>query len=104
MGLFGASPEKIEKWTEKGNIKKLIGVLNSDDAALKRMASDAMGKIGGQDVLDYCKENSENADDKVRWHVTQILGNIGTKEAMDILSTVNDPLNKMTKRLKDKVR
>jgi HEAT repeat protein len=91
MGLFSISPEKVERWTQEKNVKKLLGCLKSDDAAVRRMATESLGKIGGTEVLDYCRQNAQSPDDKTRWHITQILGQITSPEAMTILGTVKAP-------------
>ena len=95
MALFGPTSEKVEKWVATGKINKLIGALQSSDAVIRRLAAEGLGKIGGPQVLDFCKENASSMDENVRWHITQILGLIGTPEAMKILETVQNPAEKI---------
>jgi len=91
MGLFSTTLEKVERWTGERNVKKLLGCLTSSDAAVRRAATEGLGKIGGPEVIEYCRKNAQNPDDKTRWHVTQVLGQIGSPEAMAILGTVKSP-------------
>jgi len=91
MGLFGANPRKVEKWTESGNVTKLVKVLEASDIALRRMAIEGMAKIRDREVLDYCAMNAESPNETIRWNITQILGMIGSREAMEILASVKDP-------------
>ena len=100
MSLFGATPEKIEKWTAAGKVRKLIGALSSEDAVVRRMAAEGLGKIGSPAVLAYCRDNASSMEENVRWHITQILGIIGTPEAMKILENVQDPASKISMRIK----
>jgi len=91
MGLFGPTPEKVEKWVSKGQVSKLISSLKSEDALIRRLASEGLAQIGGPEVMQFCKENARNSDEQLRWSVTQILGQMGTPEAMKLLGTVQDP-------------
>jgi len=100
MGLFGPTAEKVENWTATGKVKKLIGCLKSDDAVIRRLASEGLAKVGGEEVLDYCRKNGQSTDTDVRWHITQILGMIGTSVAMEVLSTVEDPGAKWDEKAK----
>ena len=102
MGLFGPTPEKIEKWISKGSVDKLVKYLSSEDAIIKQMSVEGLAKIGGPKVLSYCKSNANSMDDQVRWQVTKILGLIGTKQAMDILATVEDPGDRIARKHKKK--
>jgi HEAT repeat protein len=103
MALFGASPEKVEKWIAKGNVKKLIGALTSEDAVIRRMTAEGLGKIGGPEVLEYCRENAVSSNQEIRWSITQILGIIGSPEAVKILETVRDPAEASGMRAKKPV-
>lgn len=100
MGLFGPTPEKVEKWVQAHKVEKLIGALKSDDAIVVRVAAEGLGQIGNSEVLQYCKDNATSENKDVRWQVTKILGLIGTPEAMDLLGKVQDPIAAMTKRVK----
>lgn len=100
MGLFGPTPEKVEKWVQARKVKKLIGALNSDDAIVVRMAAEGLGKVGGSEVLQYCKDNAANENKDVRWQITKILGLIGSPAAMEILGTVQDPIDAIGRRVK----
>lgn len=104
MALFGPSPEKVEKWIAQGNVKKLIGALTSDDAVVRRLAAEGLGKIGGPKVLDYCRDNGTSTDQNVRWAITQILGMMGTPEAVKILESVRDPAEAIGMRAKKPVQ
>lgn len=102
MSLFGPSPEKIEKWTEQKNASKLLSCLSSDDATMRRLAAEGLGKVGGPEVLEYCKSNARNSDHNVRWHISQILGLMGTPEAMKIMQDVMDPTEAIKRGAKRK--
>ncbi|MBZ0270664.1 HEAT repeat domain-containing protein [bacterium] len=91
MALFGPTHEKIERWSAERNAKKLLGALSSDDSTIRRAAAEALGRIPSPEVLDYCRKRANSTDQNERWTVTQILGFIGTPEAMKILETVQDP-------------
>ena len=104
MALFKPTIEKVQVWASKGNVKKLIEALSSSDAAVQRFAVEGLGKIGGRETLEYCRQNATNKDPKVRWHVTQILGLLGSPEAVKILSTVDDPTVALEKSLKEKYK
>ncbi|MCZ7582349.1 MAG: HEAT repeat domain-containing protein [Deltaproteobacteria bacterium] len=100
MSIFGVSAEKVEKWTQDGNAKKLLGALKSDDAVIRRLAAEGLAKVGGEDVLAYCKKNAQDPDKNVRWHITQILAMMGTPEAVRILAEVKDPTSEWDERAK----
>jgi HEAT repeat protein len=104
MPLFGASHEKVEKWIADRNVKKLLDALKSDDATLRRSATEGLGRIRGPEVIAYCKNNAHHQDQNVRWNVTQILGLIGTPEAMKILAEVRDPTDEMVRKAENAKR
>ncbi len=66
MGLFETTPEKIEKWTAARNVKKLIAALNADNTVIRELSATGLAKVGGPEVLKYCKENATSADQRVR--------------------------------------
>jgi HEAT repeat protein len=90
MGLFGPTPEKIEAWAAKGNVKKLLESVASTDAIIRELSVAALASVGSAEVLGYCRENAKSMDDTIRWDVTRILGLIGTPEALEILATVQE--------------
>ena len=100
MGIFKPSVNQIEKWKEQKNVKKLLGGLSIQDYAIQQAAAEALSKIGGQEVLDYCKEKAKDFDPKIRWLISLILGGIGTPQAMKILGTVEDPTETLSQRIK----
>jgi len=102
MALFGPTSEKIEKWAAAGNAKKLFSVLHSNDAVMRRAAIEGLAKVRGPEVFQYCRDNAHHPDQQVRWCVTQILGLIGTPEAMEILGTVLDPTDQMKRNIRKK--
>lgn len=108
MPLFETTISKVENWTATKNVKKLFGALSSADAVVQRAAAEGLSRIRTPEVLQYCRANAMDTNPKVRWHITQILGLIGTSEAMKILETVEDPTDaiqkklEMQKKLKDK--
>ena len=93
MLFSGPKLEDIDKWASKGNVKKLIGALKSSDALIRRQTVKALSEIGGPQVIEFCRENARSSNEQMRWHVTQILGLIGSREAVKILDTVKDPLS-----------
>ena len=102
MALFGPTPEKIEKWISKGSVGKLLKSLGTEDAIIKLMVVEGLAKLGNPEVLYYCKENATSENQEVRWQITKILGLIGTPEAMEILSMVEDPKDRMVRSFQKK--
>lgn len=100
MGFFDATPEKIEKWVSGGKVKKLIGCLTSNDAIIRRLATEGMARVGNKDVYQYCQTNATSDNEKIRWSITQMLGLMGTPQAIEILSKVQDPTSKIGMRKK----
>ncbi|MDP8223949.1 MAG: HEAT repeat domain-containing protein [Candidatus Lernaella stagnicola] len=90
MDLFEPTPGKVNAWAAKGNVKKLLGSLTSSDAVIRELSVEGLASIGSPEVLQYCRENADSADDIVRWDITRILGLIGTAEAIKILETVRE--------------
>jgi len=91
MKLFGPTTARVEKWIAARNVHKLIETLHDGDGVLRRRAAEGMADIRSTEVLDFCKENAQSDDKDIRWHITQILGLIGTPGAMKILATVHPP-------------
>ncbi len=91
MKLFGPTTSRVEKWIAGRNVKKLIETLYDGDGALRRRAAEGMAEIRSAEVLDFCSDNAQNPDKDIRWHVTQILGMMGTPVAMKILAKVHPP-------------
>ncbi len=94
MKLFGPTASRVEKWIANRNVKKLIETLHDGDGALRRRAAEGMAEIRSAEVLEFCNENAQNPDKDLRWHVTQILGLMGTPGAMKILANVHPPKKK----------
>ena len=91
MKLFGPTASRVEKWISDRKVKKLVETLGCEDGALRRRAAEGMAEIRSAEVLQYCSDNAQNPDKDVRWHITQILGLIGTPPAMRILANVRPP-------------
>lgn len=102
MALFGPTPEKVAKWVDKKNVNKLIGALTSEDAMVRRKSAEGLGMIGGHEVLQFCKKNARNENKQVRWAITQILGMIGTPEAIQVMDSVMDPTDAVRRSAKAK--
>lgn len=100
MALFATTPDKVQKWIDQGNAKKLIAALSSPDAVVRRLSAEGLGRIGGSEVMDYCKKNITNMDDTVRWHVTQILGLIGTPDAIKLMEMSGHPTDVIREKIK----
>lgn len=98
--VFAATPDKVQKWAVERNVAKLSSALTEKDPVVRRLAAEAMAQIRGAEVLDFCKQNAHASDDNLRWSITQILGLIGTAEAMSILSDVRDPATRVVRTKK----
>jgi len=91
MPLFGTKLDDVLKWAAAKDVKKLVGALKAPDAIVRRKAVEELARIRNVEVMKYCQENAQHKDRNVRWHVTQILGLIGTPQAMKILEQTEDP-------------
>ncbi len=101
MKIFAVTSDKVAKWTNDRNVDKLVGALTDKDPVIRRLAAEGMAQIRSREVLDYCRGNAQSMDQNVRWAITQILGLIGSTEAMSILSTVRDPMTTKSKSNKN---
>jgi HEAT repeat protein len=104
MSLLEPTAEKINKWTAERNVKKLLDALGAKDAAIQRLAVEGLSRVRGPEVFDYCRKNAKSEDRTVRWQVTQILGLIGTPDAMKILEAVDDPTEALEQTLKGRYK
>jgi HEAT repeat protein len=102
MSIFATTPDKIAKWVETRKVDKLVHALQSKDAVVCELATEGLAKIGGAEVLQYCRENARHSEQHMRWQITKILGLIGTPEAMKILETVEDPTDAIRRTAKKK--
>jgi HEAT repeat protein len=102
MSLFGVSAKKVSKWVEDRDTKKLFGALEADDIIIRQAAAQGLAKIGGPEVLDFCRANARSDKKEIRWQVTQILATIGTPEAAKIMDTVEDPVDSLMANVKKK--
>jgi HEAT repeat protein len=102
MGLFGPTLEKVEKWTAGGKVGKLLDALTSDDAVIRETAAQGLAQVGGPEVLAFCRENAHSDNDDLRWHITQVLGLMGTPEAIKILEGVMEPSEKIKRSIAKK--
>jgi HEAT repeat protein len=102
MPLFETTVGRVEKWTKQGDVKNLLKALKSDNGAVQQAAAEGLGKLGGNEVLDHCRSMANNPDQRQRWLVSLILGAIATPPAMEILASVEDPSDKMTRLIAKK--
>jgi HEAT repeat protein len=102
MALMGVNTKKVGMWVEQRDVKKLLGALESDDIVIRRATAEGLAKIGGAEVLDFCRKNAVSPNKETRWQITQILGLIGTPEALKIMETVDDPIDQLMANVKKK--
>jgi HEAT repeat protein len=89
MWFFKITPEKVQKWKERGQVEKLIKALKV--YGVRRKAVGALGEIGDKRAVEPIIELLGAYDRKVRMSAAKALGKIGDKKAVEpLIRTLRD--------------
>jgi HEAT repeat protein len=74
--MFGNNLSKVEKAIQKNNPSALVELAEGKDAEQKIAAILGLGKLGGENAINYLVTKLNDADPKIRIAVAQALGAI----------------------------
>lgn len=86
--LFGNKMQQVEKAVEKKKGDKLIELAKAKDAAVGEAAIIGMGKVGGEDCVNFLVTQLRSINPKYRAAAATALGNIGEAHAKAFISSV----------------
>lgn len=82
--------DKINKYAEKGNIDKLIGIADGKDIEMAKAAISALAKIKKDESFNYLVVNLRNANKEKRLAAIEAMGDIGYARGRTHLSHIAD--------------
>jgi len=81
--LWNEAVDLLEKINNKRTVDFLVTILSSNSDSLKRLAAEALGRIGSEKAVNALLQALQDSD--VRYKAVEALGKIGSDKAVDAL-------------------
>lgn len=86
--MFGISVEKIEKWKQKGNVKKILKATEESKKEIRNAAISALGDLQADEAFNKLVMLLRDPDAEVRELACEALGRQGKELAIEHLKYV----------------
>lgn len=87
--MFGVSEEKIQRWTEKGRVNRVLKAAENPKPNIRRAAIEALGKLNTEESFNSLVLALRDSDPEIRRLATKALGVQGNPLAVEHLRHVS---------------